>query len=98
MVGFLATSKSILFAIAQKETIVAMKDAGKWPMLIDYMMLAIYSAFLLAIASGGLLLVKFKEPQEWHNFAASFWVFCLVLAFMTSLRIIRFFARILKMK
>lgn len=97
-VGFLATSKSILFTIAQKETVLAMKDAGKWPMLIDYMMLAIYSAFSLALVSGGLLLVKFKDPEEWHPVVASVWVFCLVIAFTTSLRIVRFFARILKMK
>src|SRR4051812_40932653 len=67
-VGFLATSKSILFAIGNKEIVATMKTVGKWPMLIDYIMCAIYSAFFLAMASGALLLVDFRGPVYWHHF------------------------------
>ena len=97
-IGFLATSKSILFTVGQKEIIVALKQTDKWITLIDYMMSAIYAAFLLALVSGGLLLIKFKEPAPWHQWAVCFWVFCTGFTFASSLRIIRFFARILKMK
>jgi hypothetical protein len=96
-VGFLATSKSILLTIEKKKVVAALKSDKQWPMLIDYMMCAIYSAFLLALVSGGLLLVKFKEPADWHHAATSVWVFCLVLALLTGIRIVRFFAWILKL-
>ena len=98
VVGFLATAKSILFTIGQKEIVVAMKKTDKWGMLIDYMMTAIYTAFVLAMVSGSLLLMKFSKPEEWHRWVACAWVFCLFLALFSCLRIIRFFARILKMK
>jgi len=97
-IGFLATSKSILFTIGQKDIIVALKQTDKWILLIDYMMCAIYASFLLALVSGCLLLIKLREPEPWHRWAACFWVFCASFAFASSLRIIRFFARILKLK
>jgi hypothetical protein len=97
-VGFLATSKAILFAIGQKETVLALQSGNKWSMLIDYLMHAIYSSFLLAILSGLLLLVPFKCPAAWHHWIACLWVFSLVLSFLTSFRIIRFVSQILKMK
>ena len=98
VVGFLATAKSILFTIGQKEIVVAMKKTDKWGMLIDYMMTAIYTALILAMASGSLLLVKFSKPERWHHWLACAWVFCLFLALFSSLRVIRFFAKILKMQ
>ena len=96
-VGFLATSKSILLMVEKKKVVEALKSDNQWRLLIDYMMCAIYSAFILAFVSAALLLVKFKEPENWHHAATSVWVFFLVLAVMTAFRIIRFFAWILKM-
>jgi tellurite resistance protein TehA-like permease len=95
LIGFLATAKSILFTIGDRETVRAMKKSGHWAVLIRYMMTAIYAALILAVLSGSILLVKFLPPEDWHRWVACLWAFCLVWTLAACGRVVRFFAMLL---
>ena len=95
-IGFLATSKSILFAIHDRKTIHWIKSAGVYTTLVDYMMVAIHLCFILATISAIGLLINPSHLKTWYPWAFGFWLFIGTAAAFSCYRVIRIFAKILR--
>jgi len=94
-IGFIATTKSILFSLRDSSTVKWIKSGGSYQSLIDYMMTAIRWCFLNAIVSAVCLLVDFPS-YYWAPFLFAAWVFTCVTAFSSCYRVIHIFSKILR--
>lgn len=97
-IGFLITTKSILFSIQDGYIIKELKKAKKYNLLLDYIMAGVHWNFFLAIFSGGLLLLDFKHQECWYFYVVGTWIFLGIVALLTSYRVIHLFAKILKVQ
>ncbi|OPY13313.1 MAG: hypothetical protein A4E66_00818 [Syntrophus sp. PtaB.Bin001] len=95
-VGFLATSKSILFTIYDRKIIQWIKSAGLYDSLVDYMMAAIHYCFILSIMSAIGLLINMKPMPEWYSYAFGLWLFIGTAALCSCYRVIHIFSKILR--
>jgi hypothetical protein len=95
-IGFLATAMSILFTIGNTNVVKQMKNSNKYTILINYFMDAINWSFLLASLSFLGLFVEIKTfgSLEWLVFGI--WLFTLLTSGLSSYRVIRVFAAILR--
>lgn len=94
-IGFVATAKSILFSIEQKQIIRILKDAGKFKVLVQYLMAAVHWSFAWAALSGLGLLIDFETPALWHTWIFSIWIWFTMTACLTYYRVIKMFSLIL---
>jgi len=94
-IGFIATTKSILFALRDSSTVKWIKSGGGYQQLIDYMMTAIRWCFLNAIVSAVCLLLDFPS-YYWAPFLFAAWLFTCVTAFSSCYRVIHIFSKILR--
>lgn len=101
-VGFLATAKSILVSIDDKEIVKKLKKARYYRAVIAYIRLAILWSFALTIYSAAALLVDFKgtqatpfQWQPWHATLFSVWIFLLVGSIASYYRVAQIFYGVL---
>ena len=95
-IGFLATSKSILFSIQKRQIINQIKQANLYESLIDYLMTSINLCFLLAVISAICFLI-FNEDIIGKKYLYSMWLFIITSAFTSCYRVIRIFSKILRL-
>jgi hypothetical protein len=95
-IGFLAAAMSILYAISNTNVVKQIKNANKYTMLIDYFMDAINWSFWLASLSFLGLFVEIKSFGSWEWLAFGIWLFTLLTCGLSSYRVIRVFAAILR--
>lgn len=95
-VGFFATAKTILFSIGQSNIIIQLKNADLFDLLIEYIMSAVNYCLLLAILTGLWFFFDLETPEKWYPWAFGAWLFFVSLALLSSYRVIRILAKILK--
>lgn len=94
-IGFLMTSKSILFSIHDRKVIQLMKDAKLYDDLIGYIMSAVHCSFLFLIASTiGLLISSY---DYWYHITIGIWLFLGTGTLLCFYRVIRIFSKILRL-
>lgn len=89
-VGFLATAKSILISIDDKEIVKRLKATGYYKRIVGYLRAAIFWSFLLTIYSAAALLVDLKSVNPWTIYrAAGFagWLFLAATATLSYFRV-----------
>jgi hypothetical protein len=95
-VGFFATAKTILFSIGQSNIIIQLKNAKVFDLLVNYIMSAINYCLVLAILTGFWFFFDLETPEKWYPWAFGAWLFFVSLALLSSYRVIRILAKILK--
>ncbi|MDZ7952443.1 hypothetical protein [Nostoc sp. DedQUE09] len=95
-IGFLATAMSILFTIGNTNVVKQMKNSNKYTILINYFMDAINWSFLLASLSFFGLFVEIKTFGSLQWLVFGIWLFTLLTSGLSSYRVIRVFAAILR--
>ncbi len=97
-IGFLMTSKSILFSLHGRDvrTIEWIKGVNLYQSLIDYMMTAIHLCFFLAIYSAACLLSKSCIEPYYYTHMLGFWSFLIIAAVLSCYRVIHIFSKILR--
>ncbi|MUG92822.1 hypothetical protein F7734_10320 [Scytonema sp. UIC 10036] len=95
-VGFLATAMSILFTISNTFVVKQIKNTNKYTRLINYFMDAINWSFLLAAFSLVGLFIDINNLGVWQWSAFGIWLFTLITSGLSSYRVIRVFAAILR--
>lgn len=96
VIGFLAAAKSILFSIEEGFIMRQIRKAEVYKKLINYFMDAINLGFLLVIFSIVGTLINFENPLTIHHCLFGVWVALLVNMGLSSYRVIKIFADILK--
>ncbi len=94
-VGFLATAKSILLSIDRQPVIVKLKAAGKYKLLVSYLVQATIWSFLLAGTSVACFLPDLKNPAEWHRAVFAAWTGVMFTASAACFRVIHAFGKVL---
>ena len=96
-IGFLATAKAILFTIQDRTVIKYFKDSNRYTILVDYLMGAIYWSFFCAGLSTVALLFDLGALNWWTcRIGMTVWVFFVVLATFSYLRVLRIFGLVLR--
>ncbi|WP_100899093.1 hypothetical protein [Nostoc flagelliforme] len=95
-IGFLGAAISILFAISSTNVVKQMKNANNYTVLINYLMDAFNWSFLLLSLSLLGLFVEIKTFGSWQWLAFGIWLFTLLTCGLSSYRVIRVFAAILR--
>lgn len=97
-VGFLATAKSILVSIDDREIIKKLKQSGYYRRIVGYLRAAIRWSFWLTLWSAAALVVDLKgqpnQPIEWtiwHAAGFGVWVLLAVTATLAYYRVISIF-------
>jgi hypothetical protein len=94
-IGFLMTSKSILFSIHDRKIIQLMRDAKLYDYLIGYIMTAVHCSFLFLIVSTiGLLICSY---DYWYRITIGIWLFLGTGTLLCFYRVIRIFSKILRL-
>jgi len=95
-IGFLATAKSILFAVHDSEIIRWIKRAGLYDLMINYIMTAIHLCFILAIYSA----IELVFDTSWINVSPSLpfalWLFLSWVSLLSCYRVIYLLSKILR--
>jgi hypothetical protein len=95
-VGFLATAKSILVSIDDKEIIRKLKKVGYYKRIIGYLRSAIRWSFALAVLSAAGMLIDLKGNWEpWKAVCFAIWLGVTVTAALSYYRVIGLFYDVL---
>lgn len=97
-IGFLATSKSILISIDEREIVKKLKQSGYYKRIILYIRAAIGWSFLLASISALALLITIEKSTPWtlwHSLGFAIWLFLAIGATLSYFRVINIFYAIL---
>jgi hypothetical protein len=97
-VGFLATAKSILISIDKKPIIEQLRRVGYYPVLVDYLMAAVWWSFVLSFLSAVCLLLDWKSVTFWNRAVLTAWLFVLVTAALMCYRVIHIFGKLLRVE
>jgi len=95
-IGFLMTTKSILFTIRDSEIINWIKKAGLFGKLIDYIMTAIHLCFILAIYSALCLLMNASSLICAYSWVFGFWLLLSTITISSCYRVIFLLSKILR--
>lgn len=95
-VGFLGTAMAILFSIEHRWIVKQVKRAGLFERLIGFLLYAIWGCLLLAVLSGGSLLLDLQNPANWYSWSVAVWGGVLIGALASCFRVLRLFAKILQ--
>lgn len=107
-IGFLATVKAILVSIVNRRIVRYLRESGKWPNLVGYLMRAIYWSGATVLLSVVLLLIDYPARCAgspvgrlntilcgWKTGILTAWVAVCVGMVLGTYRITSIFARIL---
>jgi hypothetical protein len=96
-IGFVATAKSILLTIQERTVIKYFKDSDRYRTLVDYFMSAIYWSFLAAGLSTIALMFDLSKANWWAcRIASTLWIFFVVGATCSYIRVLTIFGYILR--
>ena len=98
-IGFLATAKSILVSIDDREIIQKLKSSGYYRRIISYLRTAIRWSFLLTGYSAAALLVEFGPSTNWsfaHSVGFSIWLLLATVSTLSYYRVINIFYAVLE--
>lgn len=91
-IGFLATAKSILIAIDDREIIRKLKQIHRYKPILEYIWWAILWSFILAVFSAFGLLVDLTAIVTWgwiHAGCFAIWLFVAVQCGLTCYRVVQ---------
>ncbi|MCC6493498.1 MAG: hypothetical protein IT424_10800 [Pirellulales bacterium] len=98
-IGFLATAKSILVSIDDREIIQKLKSSGYYKRIIAYLRTAIRWSFLLTGYSAAALLVEFGPATSWsfsYSVGFSVWLLLATASALSYYRVINIFYAVLE--
>lgn len=97
-IGFLATAKSILISIDDKEIVRNLKKVDRYKSILKYIKSAIFWCFLASIASAIGLLIDLSPGSAWKlvdSLMFACWIFLAVTSALASYRVVSVFYAIL---
>lgn len=94
--GFLATTKSIFFAIGERRVMRLLRNANLFERLVDYQLVAVNLSFLLAFASAAMLLIELHPWSRWSSCIFGVWLFIAIWASTTCYRVVRLLGLVLR--
>ncbi|TGK51126.1 hypothetical protein [Leptospira kanakyensis] len=96
IVGFFATTLTILYSIDESKTLIKkIKKADYYDLIVSYLFQTIYSGFILASISTAGLFMNFQIVNIFDQIYFSIWVFTFISSLLLSFRIIRILGKIL---
>jgi hypothetical protein len=88
-VGFLITSKALLFSIIESAPVRAQKQAGTWSTFVGYILDAIKLSFGVALLSGALIVFEIPVPSQLATTVLTVWFWLVAAAVMCVYRVVR---------
>lgn len=95
-IGFLATTKTLLATIEDKDIIKKLKDVGYYIILLEYIMAAVKASFITAILSAIGIVVADFENLPWLKYGLALWVGSATYTGLSFYRVIQIISSILK--